>query len=174
MDRSPPGSSVREISQARVLERVAISFSRGSSQPRDQARISLSRQPDSLPLSHRDACGYDSWQNVALCHLELLLGCPASYRLWDHLPVHIRTVGLFAILGGSGVTSAVVHDLMQKFSSSVREWPVWSDLVGSHCSEEPQQREPNYVVKWEFVFNCSLMLTELLKGIQSKFVLSLF
>ena len=32
---SPPGSSVHEISQARILEWVAISFSRGSSQPRD-------------------------------------------------------------------------------------------------------------------------------------------
>ena len=31
MDCSPPGSSVRGIFQARVLERVAISFSRGSS-----------------------------------------------------------------------------------------------------------------------------------------------
>ena len=35
MDRSPPGSSVHGILQARVLEWVAISFSRGSSPPRD-------------------------------------------------------------------------------------------------------------------------------------------
>ena len=32
---SPPGSSVHGISQARILEWVAISFSRGSSLPRD-------------------------------------------------------------------------------------------------------------------------------------------
>ena len=31
MDCSPPGSSVHEISQARILEQVAISFSRGFS-----------------------------------------------------------------------------------------------------------------------------------------------
>ena len=30
-DCSPPGSSDHDISQARILERVAISFSRGSS-----------------------------------------------------------------------------------------------------------------------------------------------
>ena len=30
-----PGFSVHEILQARILERVAISFSRGSSQPKD-------------------------------------------------------------------------------------------------------------------------------------------
>ena len=33
MDCSPPGSSVHEILQARILERVAISFSRDSSDP---------------------------------------------------------------------------------------------------------------------------------------------
>ena len=36
MDCSPPGSSVHGISQARILEWVAISFSRGSSRPRDR------------------------------------------------------------------------------------------------------------------------------------------
>ena len=36
MDCSPPGSSVHGISPAKMLEWVAISFSRGSSRPRDQ------------------------------------------------------------------------------------------------------------------------------------------
>ena len=35
LDRSPPGASVRGIFQARILEWVVISSSRGSSQPRD-------------------------------------------------------------------------------------------------------------------------------------------
>ena len=35
MDCSPPGFSVHGILQARILEWVAIPFSRGSSQPRD-------------------------------------------------------------------------------------------------------------------------------------------
>ena len=39
-DCSPPGSSVREISQARIWEWVAVSFSRGSSQLRDQTHVS--------------------------------------------------------------------------------------------------------------------------------------
>ena len=46
MDCSPPGFSVHGISQARIPERVAISFSKGSSQPRDQTQV------DSLALSH--------------------------------------------------------------------------------------------------------------------------
>ena len=40
MDCSLPGSSIHGIFQARVLEWVAISFSRGSSQARDPARVS--------------------------------------------------------------------------------------------------------------------------------------
>ena len=40
MDCSPPGFSIHEIFQARILEWVAISFSRGSSWPRDQNRSS--------------------------------------------------------------------------------------------------------------------------------------
>ena len=40
MDCSPPGSSVHGILQARILEWVAISFSRGSSQPRDRTWVS--------------------------------------------------------------------------------------------------------------------------------------
>ena len=40
MDRSPPGSSVHGIFQERILEQVAIFFSRESSRARDQTRIS--------------------------------------------------------------------------------------------------------------------------------------
>ena len=40
MDCSPPGSSVHGIFQARILEWVAISSSRGSSRPRDQTHVS--------------------------------------------------------------------------------------------------------------------------------------
>ena len=40
MDFSQPGSSVHGIFQARILEWVAIPFSRASSQPRDRAQVS--------------------------------------------------------------------------------------------------------------------------------------
>ena len=40
IDYSPPGASVHRILQARILEWVAIPFSRGSSQPRDGAQVS--------------------------------------------------------------------------------------------------------------------------------------
>ena len=40
MDYSPPGSSVHGILQGRILEWVAILFSRGSSLPRDRTQVS--------------------------------------------------------------------------------------------------------------------------------------
>ena len=40
MDCSPPGSSVHGILQARILEWIAMLFSRGSFPPRDQTQVS--------------------------------------------------------------------------------------------------------------------------------------
>ena len=54
IDQRLPGCSVHGILQARVLEWVAMSSSRGSSQPRDQIQVSLSLlhwQADSLLLA---------------------------------------------------------------------------------------------------------------------------
>ena len=58
MDDSPPGSSVHGISQARILEWVAISFSRGSSPPRVQtcgSCISCFGRQDYFPTSHQES-----------------------------------------------------------------------------------------------------------------------
>ena len=56
MDYSPPGSSVLGILQARTLEWVAISFSRGSSQPRNlhcrQILYQLSYKGKATSLTH--------------------------------------------------------------------------------------------------------------------------
>ena len=51
MDCSPPGFSVHGIFQARVLEWVAISFSRESSWPRDQTLVSCRLIPCHLSYS---------------------------------------------------------------------------------------------------------------------------
>ena len=48
MDCSLPGSSLHRIFQARVLERVAVCISRGSSQPRDRTG-SPALHADALP-----------------------------------------------------------------------------------------------------------------------------
>ena len=51
LDSGPPGPSVHGILQARTLEWVAISSSRGSSQPRNRICVTY-LQMDSLPPSH--------------------------------------------------------------------------------------------------------------------------
>ena len=59
-DCSPPGSSIHGIFQARILEWVAISFSRGSSWPRDWTRVShivgrsVSSEPPGNPAFSHD------------------------------------------------------------------------------------------------------------------------
>ena len=49
MDCRPPGSSVHGISQAEILECVALSFSRGSAPPRDRTLVSGHQGSPSLP-----------------------------------------------------------------------------------------------------------------------------
>ena len=53
MDCSPPGSSVHGILQARILEWVAIPFSKGSSWPR--GRTLVSHISDRFFITHKDA-----------------------------------------------------------------------------------------------------------------------
>ena len=60
MDYSPPGSSDHGIFQSRIPEWVAISFSRGSSQPSQGSNPCLLHLPhwqeNSLPLSYLGSC----------------------------------------------------------------------------------------------------------------------
>ena len=58
MDCSTPGSSVQEISQARILEWVTISFSRGSSWPRDQTGISC--------IGRKSLYPWATWESFSL------------------------------------------------------------------------------------------------------------
>ena len=56
MDCSPPGSCVHGILQARILEWVAISYSRGSSGPSDWTRVSLIVTKFFTMWATREAC----------------------------------------------------------------------------------------------------------------------
>ena len=56
IDCRPPGSSVHGVSQARMLEWVTVSFSRGSSWSRNQTCSLLHWQADSLPTELSGKC----------------------------------------------------------------------------------------------------------------------
>ena len=84
MDCSPPGSSVHGISQARILEWVAISFSRGSSQFSDRTQVSCIagrlyhlRHQGSPYLAH----GWVIWCN-SFSHVFSLLIIAALFQLF--------------------------------------------------------------------------------------------
>ena len=80
MDCSLPGSSVQMISQTRVLEWVAISFSRGSSQPRDGTCVScFGRQ-----ILYHWATGYAQHTNCSgLKTKSLVPYCSSWWWPWD-------------------------------------------------------------------------------------------
>ena len=72
VDCSPPGSSANGIFQARILEWVAISFSRGYSQPRDQTPVSCiagrfftTEPPRKQGYNVQD----NKYNNTALCYI---------------------------------------------------------------------------------------------------------
>ena len=61
---SPPGSSVRGILQARILEWVVISFSKGCSWPRGQTGISCLGRWILFPLPPRKPAVYVQFSPV--------------------------------------------------------------------------------------------------------------
>ena len=81
-DCSPPGSSVHGILQARILEWVAISSSKGSSQPRDRNCVSC-LQAASLPLSQqgRPLTDTDFSSMPTVVRAELTLGWQQHHEL---------------------------------------------------------------------------------------------
>ena len=92
VDWSPPGSSVHEIFQARILEWVAISFSRGPSQPRDRTR-SPALQAGPLPTELQEKPNtqnfHMSWMNSDLLTFH------ASACYWLCPVLKCRPTGLF-------------------------------------------------------------------------------
>ena len=71
--RSLPGSAVRGIFQARILEWVAVPSSRGSSRPRDGTQVSCT-EADALPPSLREGRG-GVRTHVNLCRHSQRLQC---------------------------------------------------------------------------------------------------
>ena len=71
MDCSPTGSSVHGILQTRILEWVAIPFSRGSSQPKDWTYIScISRQFFTTEPPRKPMISYTSLIEYPCCSLQ--------------------------------------------------------------------------------------------------------
>ena len=72
MDRGSPGSSVHGILQARILEQVAISFSRGSSWPRNLTQVSCITGRFFTDWATRETLGRPAKQGLPPCMWERL------------------------------------------------------------------------------------------------------
>ena len=78
-DCSLPGSSIHGISQARFLERVAISFSREPSHPRDQTHVSCFERQILYHLPTRKPSLVIA-RNRAACHHPAVSRCVSASR----------------------------------------------------------------------------------------------
>ena len=113
IDSSPPGSSVHGILQARILECVALPFSRGSSWPRDQTCISC----NSCIVSRR----FTVWatREIHLCQSVLLIFSYKScvvYGLTSKSLIHFESILVY----GVKKCSAAAAKLLQSCLTSVR------------------------------------------------------
>ena len=100
MDCSRPGSSVHEIFQAKILEWVAISFSRGSSQLRDRTRVFCTAGRFFTDWATREALGYlATWIFQAKKFIqEHYLNCLAVYVLIGDFKVTFHINHLYPYL----------------------------------------------------------------------------
>ena len=122
MDCSPPGSSVHGILQARILEWVAISFSRRSSQPRDQTQV-----------SHIAGRCFNLWATrEALTFYNILMqlltqSCPTLCIPMDCSPPGFSIHGIFQ----ATVLEWVAISFSRR-SSQPRDWTWVSCIAGRH------------------------------------------
>ena len=125
MDYSPPGSSVHGILQARKLEWVAIPSSKGSSQPRDQTRVSLTAPT----LAGRFFTTSTTWEAPFFIYFALMFvgkqdrtekqapGVLTSYQnTWILVPV---------LLLISCVTLDNLRSLSEPLICHSRPWPIF-------------------------------------------------
>ena len=165
MDCSPPCSSVHGIFQARLLESVAISFSRGCSWPRDGTRVScIGRQI----LYH-----WATWEAPRLGFSSVAQSCPilcdpmnrSTPGLTEFSQTHVHRVsdaiqpshplsspsppapnpsqhqGLFQWINSSHEVAKVLEFQLQhrSFQWTLRADLLQDGLVGSPCSPRDSQ-----------------------------------
>ena len=93
LDCSPPGSSVCGLSQARTLEWVAVSFSGGSSRPRDRTYISCVGRRILYPITLSSPCIHfppvaEGRTPPTSVSREAWRGLPAPQSPAAHVPRH--------------------------------------------------------------------------------------
>ena len=137
-----PGSSVHRIFQARILEWVAISFSRGSSRPRNRTRVSLIAGRRFTTWATREAlmklfpCGFepgtfcmlgkrDNDYATETTQMKVTQSC---LILWDPMDCRLPGSSVHGILWAR-ILEWVAFPF-SRGSSQSRDWPQVSRIVG--------------------------------------------
>ena len=125
MDYSLPGSFVHGISQARILEWVAISFSRGSSWPRNRTQISCTGRQILYHWATREALFDPFW--------------PSINMYWIHIPV---SLSFFMLKVGAPKTvlckfcspffCLILVSLKHILRKHLRGWPTTNNSIFSN------------------------------------------
>ena len=127
-DCSPPGSSVREILQSRILEWVAMPFSRGSSRPRDWSCVSYVSRMGRWVLYHYHHLG--------------------SLRSINQISKHIVSFGFTIMVSLIWVQLSSFLEKEMATHSSILAWEIpWTEV-----SMGLQRVRHNLVVKQESPF----------------------
>ena len=117
MDCSPPGSSVHGMSQRGILEWIAISFSRGSSWPRDRIHFFCVSFTGRQMLYHwgtREAhyytlCPFNSVLSIhGLCHQEFFSLSPQNLQSYKS-----KSTGKEEVLSGLQISYLSHLDICQ-------------------------------------------------------------
>ena len=103
MNCSPPGSSVHRISQTRILEWVAISFSKESSRPRDETCVSCVSCIGRQIFTNTNSA---TWE-ASGCHVEYLKQC-SLLLLWFSC----------SVMSGSATPWTTTHQASLSFTVS--------------------------------------------------------
>ena len=142
-DGSPPGSSVRGIFQAIILEWVAISFSRGSSWPKDQTWVScvscIGRWiPREAPLSFgvtNESLGLlRAKTKIKLNSMLVLQQLCLGMNEWNKWMIHSFIVCLFSQESESLRTGAL-SVLLLALSWCPEQWLILPQLSDEWMSE---------------------------------------
>ena len=132
---SPLGSLVHEIFQARILEWVAIPFSRGSSQPRDQTKVSCTEGRFFTILATREAnIGRKQLTNILLIFSGSMEGVIFSSVQFsrsvmsDSLQPH-QLQHLFLLTQGQALQSFPTQSFRNPLPIYSKFMPQWSLFV---------------------------------------------
>ena len=113
MDHSPTGSSVHGILQERILELIAISFSRVSYQPRDRIRVSCVSYIGRWILYHWvtwDIHGYTHTHTYTDTYTHRVMHL---YGVYIHTHTHTHTHTIYIASTWANWQNKVLHPLNQ-------------------------------------------------------------